>query len=57
MCPRRDTDWQLTESVRAKLRTSIKGLPLKHGCPPDREPAATDLILQHAELMAEQEAV
>ncbi|WP_426624273.1 type I restriction endonuclease subunit R [Leifsonia sp. McL0607] len=52
---RRDakTDWQVKESVRAKLRTSIKRLLLKHGYPPDQEPAATDLILQQAELMAE----
>jgi type I restriction enzyme R subunit len=47
------TDWQVKESVRAKLRTSIKRLLLKHGYPPDQEPAATDLILQQAELMAE----
>jgi len=52
---RRDakTDWQVKESVRAKLRTSIKRLLLKHGYPPDQEPTATDLILQQAELMAE----
>lgn len=37
---RRDakTDWQVKESVRAKLRTSIKRLLLKHGYPPDQEP-------------------
>lgn len=52
---RRDakTDWQVKESVRAKLRTSIKRLLLTHGYPPDQEPTATDLILQQAELMAE----
>ena len=52
---RRDakTDWQVKESVRAKLRTSIKRLLLRHGYPPDQEPTATDLILQQAELMAE----
>lgn len=52
---RRDakTDWQVKESVRAKLRTSIKRLLLKHGYPPDQEPSATDLILRQAELMAE----
>jgi type I restriction enzyme R subunit len=54
---RRDakTDWQVKESVRAKLRTSIKRLLLKHGYPPDQEPAATNLILQQAELMAEED--
>jgi type I restriction enzyme R subunit len=55
---RRDakTDWQVKESVRAKLRTSIKRLLLQHGYPPDQEPSATELILQQAELMAEEEA-
>ncbi|WAX55109.1 type I restriction endonuclease subunit R [Jatrophihabitans cynanchi] len=55
---RRDakTDWQVKESVRAKLRTSIKRLLLQHGYPPDQEPGATNLILKQAELMAEGEA-
>lgn len=52
---RRDakTDWQVKETVRAKLRTSIKRLLLKHGYPPDHEQAATDLILRQAEVIAE----
>lgn len=49
------TDWQVKESVRAKLRTRIKRLLLAHGYPPDREPSATDLILQQAEVMAADE--
>ena len=47
------TDWQVKETVRAKLRTRIKRLLLQHGYPPDQEPTATDLILQQAEVMAE----
>jgi type I restriction enzyme R subunit len=47
------TDWQVKETVRAKLRTRIKRLLLQHGYPPDREPSATDLIIKQAELMAE----
>ena len=47
------TDWQVKETVRAKLRTRIKRLLLKHGYPPDQEPSATDLIIQQAEVMAE----
>ncbi len=47
------TDWQLKEQVRAKLRTRIKRLLLKHGYPPDQEPAATELIIKQAEVMAE----
>ena len=47
------TDWQLKEQVRAKLRTRIKRLLLKHGYPPDQEPSATELIIKQAEAMAE----
>lgn len=46
------TDWNLKETVRAKLRTRIKRLLLKHGYPPDQEAAATNLILSQAEVMA-----
>jgi type I restriction enzyme R subunit len=53
---RRDakTDWQVKDSVRAKLRTLIKRLLLKHGHPPDQEPAATEIILQQAKLQVEE---
>lgn len=47
------TDWQVKETVRAKLRTRIKRLLLKHGYPPDQEASATTLILQQAEVQAE----
>ena len=47
------TDWQVKETVRAKLRTRIKRLLLKHGYPPDQEPTATDLIIHQAKVMAE----
>jgi type I restriction enzyme, R subunit len=47
------TDWQVKETVRAKLRTRIKRLLLQHGYPPDKEPTATELIIQQAEAMAE----
>lgn len=48
---RRDakTDWSVKEQVRAKLRTTIKRLLLKHGYPPDKTPQATELILKQAE--------
>ena len=49
------TDWQVKEQVRAKLRTRIKRLLLQHGYPPDQEPAATALVLQQAETIAEAE--
>jgi len=52
---RRDakTDWSIKEQVRAKLRTTIKRLLLKHGYPPDKAPEATELILKQAETLGE----
>lgn len=55
---RRDakTDWAVKEQVRAKLRTTIKRLLLKHGYPPDKAPDATELILKQAEVMGSSES-
>jgi type I restriction enzyme R subunit len=55
---RRDakTDWNVKEQVRAKLRATIKRLLLKYGYPPDQEPAATQLVLDQAEVIAGEEA-
>ena len=52
---RRDakTDWAVKEQVRAKLRTTIKRLLLRHGYPPDKAPDATELILKQAEVLGE----
>lgn len=52
---RRDakTDWNVKEQVRAKLRSTVKRLLLKHGYPPDGAETATELILKQAETMAE----
>ncbi|HET7398149.1 MAG TPA: type I restriction endonuclease subunit R [Intrasporangium sp.] len=51
---RRDirTDWMVREDVRAKLRTSIKRLLVKHGYPPDQQPAAIRLVMDQMEAMA-----
>jgi type I restriction enzyme R subunit len=51
---RRDakTDWSVKEQVRAKLRSAIRFLLLKYDYPPDQEPAATQLILEQAEVIA-----
>jgi type I restriction enzyme R subunit len=56
---RRDakTDWNVKEQVRAKLRSTIRRLLLKHGYPPDQEPGATQLVLEQAEVLAGYEAV
>ena len=42
-------DWTQKETVRAKLRTSIKRLLRKHGYPPDKRQAAVDTVLEQAE--------
>lgn len=46
------TDWTVRDDVRAKLRTSIKRLLVKHGCPPDEQPAAVKLVMEQMESMA-----
>ncbi|MBD8078165.1 type I restriction endonuclease subunit R [Cellulosimicrobium arenosum] len=51
---RRDmkTDWTVRDDVRAKLRSSIKRLLIRHGYPPDKQPEAIVLVLQQMESMA-----
>ena len=51
---RRDirTDWTVRDDVRAKLRSSIKRLLVKHGYPPDQQPAAIKLVMEQMESMA-----
>ncbi len=50
---RRNTtiDWTVRESVRAKIRVSVKRILRKHGYPPDKELAATRTVLEQAELL------
>ncbi len=51
---RRDvrTDWTVRDDVRAKLRSSIKRLLVKHGYPPDQQPEAIRLVMDQMEQMA-----
>lgn len=51
---RRDvrTDWTVRDDVRAKLRSSIKRLLVKHGYPPDKQPDAIKLVMEQMESMA-----
>ncbi|KHL15705.1 type I restriction enzyme R subunit [Mumia flava] len=51
---RRDvrTDWTVRDDVRAKLRSSIKRLLVRHGYPPDKQPAAISLVMEQMEAMA-----
>jgi len=46
------TDWTVRDDVRAKLRTSIKRLLVKHGYPPDKQVAAVKLVMEQMESMA-----
>jgi type I restriction enzyme R subunit len=45
-------DWSVKESVRAKLRVSIKRVLKMYGYPPDKTEAAVKLVLEQAEMMA-----
>lgn len=51
---RRDikTDWTVRDDVRAKLRSSIKRLLVRHRYPPDRQPEAIKLVIEQMEAMA-----
>jgi type I restriction enzyme R subunit len=45
-------DWTVKESVRAKLRVIVKRILKKHGYPPDKRDAATNTVIQQAELLS-----
>ncbi|MCK9792312.1 type I restriction endonuclease subunit R [Isoptericola sp. 4D.3] len=51
---RRDvkTDWTVRDDVKAKLRSSIKRLLIKHRYPPDQQPEAIRLVMAQMEAMA-----
>ncbi|MCK6554947.1 type I restriction endonuclease subunit R [Candidatus Binatia bacterium] len=46
-------DWTVKESVRAKLRVIVKRILRKYGYPPDKQEAATNTVLQQAELLSD----
>ncbi len=46
-------DWTVRQSVRAKLRVIVKRILRKYGYPPDKQEAATNTVLQQAELLSE----
>lgn len=47
-------DWQVRDSVRAKIRNIIRRMLRKYGYPPGEYSAkAIDLVLQQAEVLAE----
>jgi type I restriction enzyme R subunit len=45
-------DWNEKEQVRARMRATIRRLLVRHGYPPDKRPAAINLVMQQAELLA-----
>lgn len=47
-------DWTMKESVRAKLKVTIKRLLRYYGYPPDMQKLATETVLKQAELIAEE---
>jgi type I restriction enzyme, R subunit len=49
-------DWNLKESVRAALRARVRRLLSRYDYPPDKEERAIELVLEQAELLAEEDA-
>lgn len=46
-------DWEVRESVRAKIRNIIRRMLRKHGYPPIRSQEAIDLVIKQAEVLAQ----
>ncbi|MDN6175434.1 MAG: type I restriction endonuclease subunit R [Brevibacterium sp.] len=51
------TDWTVRDDVRAKLRTSVKLLLIRHKYPPDRRKEAIKLVIDQMEQLAKGVAV
>ncbi|CEO89274.1 type I restriction endonuclease subunit R [Syntrophaceticus schinkii] len=49
-------DWAIRESVRARMRITIKRLLKKYGYPPDKQEQAVKTVMEQAELMCGEEA-
>ncbi|MEZ4672261.1 MAG: type I restriction endonuclease subunit R [Anaerolineae bacterium] len=47
-------DWSVKQGARAKIRVLVKRILRQYGYPPDLQEAATDLVLEQAELLAAQ---
>ena len=46
-------DWTMRENVRAQLRVCVKRILRKYGYPPDKQEAATQLVLEQAAVLSE----
>lgn len=51
------TDWTVRDDVRAKLRSLVKRLLVKHKYPPDKQPQAIKLVIEQMETMAMRDSV
>lgn len=47
-------DWNLKESVRAAMRAKVRRLLAQFDYPPDKEARAVDLVIEQAELFAQE---
>lgn len=47
-------DWTIKESVKAKLRVTVKRTLREYGYPPDMQKLATDTVLKQAEMIAKE---
>ncbi len=47
-------DWTIKESVKAKLKVSVKRILRRYGYPPDMQKLATDTVLKQAESIAKE---
>ncbi|MCV5526237.1 DUF3387 domain-containing protein, partial [Escherichia coli] len=45
-------DWQVRESVRARLRILVRQTLRRYKYPPDKTPGAVELILKQAEVIS-----
>jgi type I restriction enzyme R subunit len=46
-------DWAVRENVRAQMRVIIKRILRRYGYPPDKQPHATELVLEQAEVLCQ----
>jgi type I restriction enzyme R subunit len=46
-------DWTKREAVRAEMRAAVKRLLKKYKYPPDRRESAVSLVIEQAELFAQ----
>ncbi len=47
-------DWAVKESVRAKMRATVKRILKVHGYPPDRQEKATETVLEQAKVVCKE---